>query len=75
MSTGKFANRLQCTFQVTPFANQFERQAILDAAELAGLNVLTLMHDETAGKCRDVHSGLGDTDPLCVSCPQLCCQP
>jgi hypoxia up-regulated 1 len=37
-------------FKVTPFANQFERQAILDAAELAGLNVLTLMHDETAGK-------------------------
>ncbi|KAG2181833.1 hypothetical protein INT44_008649 [Umbelopsis vinacea] len=33
---------------VTPFATQFERQAILDAAELAGLNVLALMHDETA---------------------------
>lgn len=33
---------------VTPFANQYERQAILDAAELAGLNVLSLMHDETA---------------------------
>ncbi|KAI8098795.1 heat shock protein 70 family [Halteromyces radiatus] len=33
---------------VTPFATQHERQAILDAAELAGLNVLTLMHDETA---------------------------
>ncbi|CAO0793964.1 unnamed protein product [Mucor circinelloides] len=37
-----------CVITVTPFANQFERQAILDAAELAGLNVLTLMHDETA---------------------------
>ncbi|KAI8149158.1 heat shock protein 70 family [Fennellomyces sp. T-0311] len=33
---------------VTPFATQSERQAILDAAELAGLNVLSLMHDETA---------------------------
>ncbi|KAI8339485.1 heat shock protein 70 family [Chlamydoabsidia padenii] len=33
---------------VTPFATQHERQAILDAAELAGLNVLALMHDETA---------------------------
>ncbi|KAI9021643.1 Hsp70 protein-domain-containing protein [Phycomyces nitens] len=33
---------------VTPFANQYERQAILDAAELAGLKVLSLMHDETA---------------------------
>ncbi|KAI8889869.1 HSP70-domain-containing protein [Backusella circina FSU 941] len=33
---------------VPPFANQYERQAILDAAELAGLNVLSLMHDETA---------------------------
>ncbi|KAG1467564.1 hypothetical protein G6F56_004344 [Rhizopus delemar] len=33
---------------ITPFANQYERQAILDAAELAGLNVLSLMHDETA---------------------------
>ncbi|KAL7332179.1 lumenal Hsp70 protein [Mucor circinelloides] len=37
-----------CVITVTPFANQFERQAILDAAELADLNVLTLMHDETA---------------------------
>ncbi|CAO3607724.1 unnamed protein product [Cunninghamella blakesleeana] len=33
---------------VTPFATQHERQAILDAADLAGLNVLSLMHDETA---------------------------
>ncbi|CAO3649389.1 unnamed protein product [Cunninghamella echinulata] len=33
---------------VTPFATQHERQTILDAAELAGLNVLSLMHDETA---------------------------
>lgn len=36
--------------KVTPFANQYERQSILDAADIAGLNVLTLMHDETAGK-------------------------
>lgn len=41
-------------FKVTPFANQYERQSILDAAELAGLNVLTLMHDETAGKKKNV---------------------
>lgn len=34
---------------MTPFATQYERQAILDAAELAGLNVLSLIHDETAG--------------------------
>ncbi|KAG0170074.1 hypothetical protein DFQ28_002523 [Apophysomyces sp. BC1034] len=33
---------------VTPFMTQHERQAILDAAELAGLNVLSLIHDETA---------------------------
>ena len=33
---------------MTPFATQYERQAILDAAELAGLNVLSLIHDETA---------------------------
>ncbi|KAF7732747.1 Hypoxia up-regulated protein 1 [Apophysomyces ossiformis] len=33
---------------VTPFMTQYERQAILDAAELAGLNVLSLIHDETA---------------------------
>ncbi|KAI9319994.1 heat shock protein 70 family [Dichotomocladium elegans] len=33
---------------VAPFATQYERQAILDAAELAGLNVLSLIHDETA---------------------------
>ncbi|KAL1923276.1 uncharacterized protein VTP21DRAFT_8256 [Calcarisporiella thermophila] len=33
---------------VPPFFNQFERQAILDAAELAELNVLSLIHDETA---------------------------
>ncbi|KAI7870044.1 heat shock protein 70 family [Spinellus fusiger] len=33
---------------VTPFASQQERQAILDAAQLAGLNVLSLIHDETA---------------------------
>ncbi|KAI8388389.1 heat shock protein 70 family [Radiomyces spectabilis] len=33
---------------VTPFATQHERQAILDAAELAGLKVLSLIHDETA---------------------------
>lgn len=34
---------------VPPYFNQFERQAVLDAAELAGLKVLSLIHDETAG--------------------------
>ncbi|KAG9295442.1 hypothetical protein G9A89_013471 [Geosiphon pyriformis] len=33
---------------VPPFFNQFERRAILDAADLAGLNVISLIHDETA---------------------------
>ncbi|KAI9203941.1 Hsp70 protein-domain-containing protein [Polychytrium aggregatum] len=33
---------------VPPYFNQFERQAILDAAELAKLNVLSLINDETA---------------------------
>ncbi|KAF9930977.1 hypothetical protein BGZ75_003420 [Mortierella antarctica] len=33
---------------VPPFFNQFERQAVLDAAELAGLRVLSLVHDESA---------------------------
>lgn len=41
-------NVKDCVITVTPFANQYERQAILDAAEIAGLNVLSLMHDETA---------------------------
>ncbi|OBZ86090.1 Hypoxia up-regulated protein 1 [Choanephora cucurbitarum] len=41
-------NVKDCVITVTPFANQYERQSILDAAELAGLNVLSLMHDETA---------------------------
>ncbi|KAG0235393.1 hypothetical protein BGW42_005372 [Actinomortierella wolfii] len=30
------------------YFNQFERQAMLDAAELAGLRVLSLIHDESA---------------------------
>ncbi|CAI2179762.1 6593_t:CDS:10 [Funneliformis geosporum] len=33
---------------VPPYYNQFERQAILDAADLAGLHVLTLINDVTA---------------------------
>lgn len=32
-----------------PYFTQFERQAILDGAELAGLRILSLMNDETAG--------------------------
>ena len=34
---------------VPPFWNQHERQAFLDAAEIAGLNVIRLINDETAG--------------------------
>ncbi|KAG0360439.1 hypothetical protein BG005_010662 [Podila minutissima] len=33
---------------IPPFFNQFERQAMLDAAELAGLRVISLIHDESA---------------------------
>ncbi|RHZ78735.1 hypothetical protein Glove_156g20 [Diversispora epigaea] len=33
---------------VPSYYNQFERQAVLDAAELAGLNVLSLINEETA---------------------------
>ncbi|KAF9923520.1 hypothetical protein FBU30_006442 [Linnemannia zychae] len=33
---------------IPPYFNQYERQALLDAADLAGLHVLSLMHDETA---------------------------
>lgn len=35
--------------KVPPYYNQFERQAVLDAAELAGLKVLSLINEETAG--------------------------
>jgi len=34
---------------VPAFYTQRERQAIIDAAELAGLNVLSLINDHTAG--------------------------
>ena len=34
---------------VPPYYGPFERQVILDAAELGGINVLSLMNDETAG--------------------------
>ncbi|KXS11061.1 actin-like ATPase domain-containing protein [Gonapodya prolifera JEL478] len=37
-----------CVITVPRFFNQYERQALLDAAELAGLNVLGLMHDDVA---------------------------
>ncbi|CAG8574514.1 8554_t:CDS:10 [Cetraspora pellucida] len=33
---------------VPPYYNQFERQAILDAANIAGLHVLSLINEETA---------------------------
>lgn len=38
---------------VPPFWTHRERQSLLDAAELAGLRVLSLINDETAGKCGD----------------------
>lgn len=44
---------INVVIQVAPYMTQYERQAILDAAELAGLNVLTLIHDETAGNLMD----------------------
>ncbi|KAJ3339740.1 Hypoxia up-regulated protein 1 [Gonapodya sp. JEL0774] len=37
-----------CVLTVPRFFNQYERQALLDAAELAGLNVLGLIHDDVA---------------------------
>jgi len=36
--------------KVPPYFNQFERQALLDAAELANLRVFSLINDETAGE-------------------------
>lgn len=33
---------------IPPYFNQYERQAMLDAAELAGLHVLSLINDESA---------------------------
>ncbi|KAF9287722.1 hypothetical protein BGZ88_008480 [Linnemannia elongata] len=33
---------------IPPYFNQFERQAVLDAADLAGLHVLSLINDESA---------------------------
>lgn len=40
---------LGAVITVPPFFSQFERQALLDGAELAGLKVLALIDDETAG--------------------------
>ncbi|KAI9026192.1 Hsp70 protein-domain-containing protein [Hyaloraphidium curvatum] len=37
-----------CVITVPRFYNQFERQALLDAAELAGLRILALLHDDFA---------------------------
>uniref|UniRef100_A0A6U6CFQ6 Uncharacterized protein n=1 Tax=Guillardia theta TaxID=55529 RepID=A0A6U6CFQ6_GUITH len=37
-----------CVITVPGFYRQFERQAVLDAAAIAGLNVLALMNDHTA---------------------------
>lgn len=40
---------------VPPYYNEFERRALLDAAEMAGLRVLQLMNDETAGTLTNVN--------------------
>ena len=37
-----------CVITVPSFYNQFERQSILDAAKIAGVNVLSLLNDNTA---------------------------
>lgn len=41
----------EAVLTVPGFFNQAERKALLKAAELAGLKVLQLMNDYTAGKC------------------------
>lgn len=57
--TGEKAS--DCVITVPAFYRQFSRQAILDAAQIAGLNVLALMNDHTAvalkyGIDHNVHS-------------------
>lgn len=46
---------------VPPYFGHFERRVILDAAEIAGISVLSLMNDETAGalicNCLTLNSG------------------
>ncbi|RUS14370.1 heat shock protein 70 family, partial [Jimgerdemannia flammicorona] len=49
---------------IPPYFNQFERQAVLDAAELAGLKVLSLMHDETAVALNYAMNRKFTTEPL-----------
>ena len=40
------------TAQVPPFWTHHERRALLDAAEIAGLRVISLINDETAGNLK-----------------------
>lgn len=37
-----------CVITIPPYFNQWERKAVMDAAEIAGLKVYALMNDETA---------------------------
>ncbi|CAH1770971.1 15339_t:CDS:2, partial [Entrophospora sp. SA101] len=48
LSYAKEQAKVTAQEEVPPYYNQFERQAILDAAEIAGLHVLSLINDQTA---------------------------
>ncbi|CAJ0904470.1 1796_t:CDS:2, partial [Entrophospora sp. SA101] len=48
LSYAKEQAKVTAQEEVPPYYNQFERQAILDAAEIAGLHVLFLINDQTA---------------------------
>jgi hypoxia up-regulated 1 len=47
---------LGAVITVPPYFNQFERQAMLDAAKIAGLTVYSLVNDGTAGKLQSAFS-------------------
>lgn len=41
---------VDCVISVPSYFNHFERQAVLDAAKIAGFNVLSLINSVSAGK-------------------------
>lgn len=41
---------VDCVIAIPPYYGQWERQAILDAAKIAGFNVLSLINGPSAGK-------------------------
>ena len=41
---------VDCVISVPSYFDQFERQAVLDAAKIAGFNVLSLINSVSAGK-------------------------